>query len=245
MTIPIFSLLHATRRPEKAATAMRMWLDRAGITTGIEYIFAVDRADGGIDPLIRALGVQPGLPVSFVECGTTGSAKAWDAAYRRSRGSVLIQVSDDFECPHEWAPELLLRLNLASARGVDAPAVVAVSDGFRTDRLTTIAIATRAYCALEGCFISRAYDSVFSDGEFCLRAYLADAKGWATVIEARDMVFRHRHAWADPVNVPWDHVYEESNSAQRYDEGGRIFRERNPDWFKARMSDGSRIVNWV
>jgi hypothetical protein len=243
MTTPLFSLLHATRRPEKAVAAMHLWLSRAGISSGIEYIFAADKAAGGIGPIIKAIGAQPGLPISFVECETEESVAAWNAAYARSTGMVLVQVSDDFEPPENWA-NLLAREIADNVMAWRVPTVIAVSDGFRKDRLLTMAICTRAYCELAGGFLPAEYASVFSDGEFTLRAYQRQKIGVAKVIEARHLMFRHRHHWAD-ASVPWDKVYEQQNSAQRYHDGAEMFRSRNPTWWSDTMPDGSKICDWI
>lgn len=227
----VISLLHATKgRPDKAALALRMWHDRMINPHNAEYIFACEEDDPSHEVLLDSLAVMPRrFGVLVIEGNYEGSAPAWNAAYKKSSGQLLIQVSEDMEPPEAWDRTLLSRLT--SLHGEDwpkHPVVVAVADGFRTDKLFTTFICTRAYAEMQGEFIHPGYQSVFSDNEATYRAYRSQRDGKAAIIEARDLVFFHRHAYHDS-SVPFDAVYANQNSADAYSKGAALFAKRNPD----------------
>jgi len=240
---PTFSLLHATRgRPEKAVAAMRLWADRCSKPETVEYIRVCDSDDETAAQIAMTLDRRFSFCIhKCVE--PRGSAPAWNEAYKLSSGHTLIQVSDDFEPPLEWNAKLLERIADSIEPCVER-FVVAVGDGFRKDRLLTMLIASRRYCEMEGHFICPEYQSIHSDGDATIRAYKNAASGRTTVIEARDLVFEHRHAWRDKT-VKWDRTYEMQNDPRRYEGGGKLFQIRNPDWETAKTASGEKIVDWL
>lgn len=231
---PICSLLHATLgRPEKAIACMRLWAARAANPENIEYIFAVEKGDIGtqaaLDIALENSDISLGS-VSAIRGNFGGSAPAWDAAYRASSGSLLIQVSDDQTPPLHYDTAILNRL--PSGWG-ERPLVVAVGDSNRKDRLLTTLVATRRFCDNEGCFLFPGFKSVWSDGDATYRAYRRNV-----VIEARDLVFEHKHPFFDK-SVPMDETYRLQNEPIRYAEGEAVFNGRHPDW------RATGIVDWV
>ncbi len=227
---PIFSLLHASYgRPEKALAAMRMALDRAKDPGKIEYLFALNHDDPKLEEYHDA------LPTGGVLGHFNGSAPAWDAAANASIGQVLIQMQDDLELPQDWDAKLLDRLISIKIGNhpdhilwLSRPVFVAVSDGHRKDALCCTAIMNRARYEQCGEFLHAGYRSVFSDDEVTIRA-MADARdGKCTFVNARDLVFLHRHHYHDK-SVPMDATYERENSSEAYRIGAALFAERNPE----------------
>jgi len=236
MSFPVCSLLHATKgRPEKAVATMRLWASRATDPSRVEYVIAMERDDYETNDLLEFVLATDEMPwcentVVGVRGGFGGSAPAWDAAYRVSNGHLLVQVSDDFEPPKDWDTALLNRL----PEGWEInPVVLAVGDSHRKDRLLTMLIASRAFCDAEGCFLFKGYKSVWSDGDATYRAYKRGC-----VIEARDLVFEHKHPFFDK-SVPMDATYAAQNEPLRYAEGEKLFTERFPEW------RASGIVDWI
>lgn len=203
---------------------MRMWwLERAADHDNIEYIFACEEGDKPPFGPDDALSLAQNLRIVTGNFG--GSAPAWNAAHKESKGKVILQVSDDVEPPQGFDRMLLERI-----ADLNKPTVIAVSDGYRKGAhggLMTTAICTRAYCELEGHFICPLYMSMYSDDDFTIRAKAHAAAGEATLIDARDFVFLHRHAIHDRANVPWDATYSHTGSAEAYAHGLRLFNERN------------------
>ena len=221
-----FAVLHATRgRPDKAIAAMRLWYDR-GRSDGAEYIVATTYGDPTVPAMWTRMCQDPEwwFRSKLVECDSGGSARAWNEAYLESKAPLLFQMSDDVEPPENYFDKVLERL---PDDWRDRPIVVAVSDGYRMDRLLTSFICTRKYAELAGHFVPPMYPSVWSDDELTARAYQRQRDGLATLIEARDLVFRHRHHAADPT-VPEDDVYRWQNRPEAYALGEKLFRERNP-----------------
>jgi len=221
-----FSILHATyQRPHKAFAAMRMWFERAANPDAIEYIFALNHEDPTRPELMTLASSGDIRPKFIVGADFKGSAPAWDAAAKASSGLVSIQAQDDVEPPHRWDLELYARMPL------DEPAFLAVSDGYRKDKLCCTAIMTRARYEQCGEFLHAGYRSVFSDDDVTVRAYADAAAGKCSLIEARDLVFTHRHHYHDKT-VPMDATYERENSAEAYAQGQALFMRRNAEILK-------------
>lgn len=235
----VFSIIHATRgRPKKAAEAMARWCERASRPNEIEYIMCCDENDETRFEVIRLTNrIDVGF-YSYVDHPGQGSASAWDFGAKFSTGTILIQGQDDVEPPVGW-DDLLVK-KIVSAPGPnpwEEPAFIAVSDGFRKDELCCTAIMNRARYKQQKEFIHPGYLSVFSDDDVTYRAKRDARDGKCIFINARDLVFLHRHHYHDK-SVPMDATYELENSAEAYRIGGALFAKRNPDAFK----DGLR--NW-
>jgi hypothetical protein len=231
---PTFSILHATwHRPAKAVAAMRLWHDRCTDRENVEYIFCVTLNDRTFpDLMYRIVGERVAFRVHVMECEKPGSAPAWNLAASKATGHVLIQAQDDVEPPQNWDRSLRERLteyDEAETRGpylIDLPTVVMVSDGFRRDGLLCTAICNRARYKQQGEFLHPGYLSVFSDDDFSIRAYADAAKGKCNLVDARDLVFLHRHCYHDK-SVPEDETYRHENSPEAYQLGAQLFAERN------------------
>ena len=228
---PTFTIIHASHgRPVKAIEAMRLALQRAMFPLTVQYIIALNRDDPAraqYSDLWQDVLFDPKFychSAEMVVGDYIGSAHAWNEGARMATGDVLIQGQDDVEPPVGW--DVLLAEKIRH-RSVNDPIFIAVSDGYRKDALCCTAIMTRAYRDLEGCFLCPDYLSVFSDDEVTYRALRRARDGTAHFIEARDIVFLHRHHYHDKT-VPLDATYQRENSAHSYAHGMRLFRERNP-----------------
>ena len=214
-----FSILHATwGRPDKAITTRNLWLSRAKQPASVEYIFACN-ADDPSRNQVEAAG-------RTVVGNFAGSAAAWDAAAAASSGDWLIQGQDDVEPPQDWDARIEAALETRWIRSLERPMFLAVSDGYRADRLCCTAIMNRARYIQQGEFLHAGYVSVFSDDEVTVRAYADDADKRCTLIEARELVFRHEHHYHNP-SVPMDATYERENSSAAYALGAQLFAQRN------------------
>ncbi len=228
---PTFSLLHASwGRPEKAIAAMRMALDRAIRPQDVEYIFAINADDPvhlTLWDLAHSEYMNWGRASRCVIGDFAGSAPAWDAAAKVSTGEILVQMQDDIELPEGWDYAIIERLTEV-VEDPDKPAFIAVSDGFRKDALCCTAIMTRARYDQCGEFLHPGFRSVFSDDDVTYRA-LRDARdGKCAFVNARDIVFLHRHAYHDK-SVAMDATYERENSSEAYRIGSELFAKRNPE----------------
>jgi hypothetical protein len=209
----MISLLHATRgRAEGALQAKQAWLEAAFDPQPVEHIFAFDCDDP--ESLAR-LGSARHVVVP--EEGK-GCVAAWNLAAAASKGDVLIQMSDDWVPLKHWDRKIIERF-----RDVSKPGVLKISDGRRVDDLLCMAIFTRSWLeALGGEFLSAEYFGVYSDDEFSFRAYEA-----GVVIDARDLVFQHRHPNYDH-SLPFDETHQRQNAPARKSSGRDLFLKRNP-----------------
>jgi hypothetical protein len=168
----------------------------------IEHIFSIDIDDRASFLLANARCV--------VNPAGQGSVAAWNSAAQLSKGEVLVQMSDDFEAFPGWDTAILDAIGDTSK-----PAVLAVSDGTRTDELLCMAIITRARYKAEGYLFHPDFFSVFSDD------WLSN-KAWhdGVVIDARDRItFEHLHPAFN--KAEWDETYERGNNDRAYQTGKR------------------------
>lgn len=233
MTTPLFSILHATfGRPQKAYEAMKRFRSRSSMAYCHEYIFAVNSDDLTVSVLRALLAKDDPIVqwarVEVVEDHFKGSAPAWDAAAKASKGHILVQAQDDVEPPEEWDHLLIEKImaEVPEPKWQTVPFFIQIADGYRKDALMCTAICSRPYYELKGEFLHSGYLSVFSDDEFSVRAYCDAADRVCQWIEARDIVFKHEHCYHNPA-VPSDSTYLRENSAEAYTHGQKLFLERN------------------
>lgn len=200
------SLIHATRgRSKQALQNMQRWLSRAKNPDAIEHIFALDADDEQALPLAAnySVIVPPG----------GGCVRAWNASAEKSCGQVIVQMSDDFDCPMFWDQLILDRIG-----DLSQPAVLDISDGYRPDDLICSAILTRARLEQQGYFLHPEFLSMYSDNWF---SHCAHRDG--VVIPAKDILFEHLHPAAG--KGQWDKTYLESNQSARYLQGEAVYQK--------------------
>jgi len=213
------SLLHATRgRPQQAVLCRKVWLDMADKPENIEHIFVFDEDDEESKPLRRFhhAEITPG----------GGCVAAWNTAAQMSIGDVMLQLSDDWVPCQGWDTLILNAIG-----DLKKPAVLAISDGHRKDKLLCMAICTRAYYWQDFFLFHPDFTGVYSDNWFTDVAY---ARG--QVIEAKHIEFLHRH----PIftGEPMDKTHSEQNAPARYVQGQAVME-------RLRMgNDWSTIPGW-
>lgn len=203
------SLIHATRgRPSKAWEARKTWLERANNANRVEHIFGLDADDK--DSAVLAVGRHVWTD------GKGGPVAAWNAAAMIASGRLLVQLSDDWLPPFGWDDMLLA----AVGERLNGEAVVAISDGARTDDLLCMAILTKERWKKQGGFMFHpAFFSMYSDNWF---SHCAFRDG--VVIDKRDsIVFEHLHPAFGKAN--WDDTYLRSNAKELYDHGQLVYEK--------------------
>ena len=209
----MISLLHATRgRLQQAIACREKWLAAANDPESIEHLFAFDADDEESAPLAEYPHV--------VASGEGGCVEAWNLAAVKCAGQILVQLSDDWTPPKNWDETVRDRLG-----DLDQSKVLAVSDGFRSDKLLTIAILTRARYEAQGWMFYPGYFSMMSDWDFTHSAYRD-----GVIVEARDVIFSHDHPNVNAAE--WDETYARQNDIRHYRRGYALFLERNPEAMK-------------
>ena len=198
------SLLHATRgRAGKAWRCKNDWLRMADNPDAVEHIFGLDADDPEAMPLM--------VTRHCLVRGNGGPVDAWNEAAKHSRGEVLLQLSDDWEPFQGWDTAILQALGDTSK-----PAVLAISDGHRTDDLLCMAILTRARYEQQGYLFHPEFFSMFSDNWFSECAFRD-----GVVIDARDRItFEHLHPAFGKAEM--DETYARSNAPEKYEIGKGI-----------------------
>jgi len=204
---PKISLVHATRgRPVEAVQCMTLWLSRATHPERVEHIFAVDHDDEKADVLKRFRSVT--------QKDHGYSVGAWNLGAAQATGDIIIQLSDDWECPPGWDEMIGKRLDISK------PQVLRISDGYRKDDLLCMAILTCKYYEQNGLFNPR-FRNVYSDTDFTFRA----AKNGA-IVDARDISIVHHHPFFE--ERPLDATYQRGNDPEEYARAKAIFDELHP-----------------
>ena len=203
------SLLHATRgRPMQAVRTRMEWLRMADHPERVEHLFAADYNDETAEVFVR-------FPTAFL-AGDGGPVAAWNAAAAASRGDVLLQLSDDWKPFRGWDTAIL-----AAIGDTSKPAVLAISDGHRTDDLLCMAILTRQRYEDQGYLFHPEFFSMFSDNHFTDRAYTD-----GVVIDAKDIVIEHIHPAFGKGEM--DETYARSNDPANYAAGLATYQRLKP-----------------
>jgi tetratricopeptide (TPR) repeat protein len=215
------SLIHATRgRVKQAIEARRKWFNKAANPDAIEHIFGLDIDDQGA----HFLAVHNHVFTN----GQGGPVAGWNAAAAKSKGEILIQLSDDWEPPMHWD-----KLILEAIGDTSKSAVLAVNDGNRRDDLLCMAILTRARYKEQGFMFHPEFFSMYSDNWFSECA-IQDG----VLIDARDQItFEHLHPAFGKGEM--DHTYARSNDGYHYKTGEGILRR-----LREAVATSSEIPGW-
>lgn len=202
------SCLHATRgRPRQATEAVKRWAELAADKSQIEYIVSVDEDDSS---MVDWTPPDVGFPVTVVVGQSRGNVDAYNRAYHKSTGKVLLQVHDDVTPPQNWDKAVSEAIGDA-----DKPVALHVSDGLpasvnRNPKLMTVAVVTRAFAEKLGGLFHPEYVSIACDNDL---SEFADAHGYRK--DARGLLFKH----------DW-------NGADRDETQKRSYQVRNWEWGK-------------
>ena len=209
-----YGLLHPSRgRLERAAQAIEEWTARRSGAHAVEHILSVDTDDdvAGYRRLADATGVQ------LVVNANRSIVDAVNAAARASTGDVLIVVSDDFGCPDGWDRAL------AQVLGDRRDMAVLVHDGI-DGRIMTLPILGRALYETLGYVYHPAYVSMFCDDDLT-----QTAAAMGKLVDARQLVFPHRHYTVGSSAL--DATYARQNSNAAWWHGWRVWEKRRANGF--------------
>jgi hypothetical protein len=153
----MITLIHPSRsRPQQSHDTLYKWRSRAGVD--VEVVVSLDQDD----PMLEDYYITPG-DTTLVN----HNRKAIDAINRAARvakGNIMIVVSDDTDCPVNWAKKIL------NATAGKEDFVVKVDDGIQR-KMITMPILDKKYHNRFGYIYNPAYDHLFVDAEFSEVAY--------------------------------------------------------------------------
>lgn len=170
------SIIHPSRsRPDMALKTATKWIEKAGME--VEYIISVD----GNDPDISKYRmIYDCIPVSVIVSDNKSAIEAINNGTKHTSGDLLVVVSDDFDCPDNWAVKLLKELEGKS------DFLVKTQDGIQIT-LITLPIMDRVYYERFGYIYHSSYVHMSSDVEMTMVGYALDR------IITLPLLFPHNH----------------------------------------------------
>ena len=257
---PLFSILHTSARPEKWRAVYDDWMAKCVHPERVEYVLCVDprwafdldssKYDTPLDNVRVVVNNRR-------RCYVDGVA----IAAEESTGSILIVNADDQFACENWDERLIdavvgpvegdaglsgaalaldvawVRLN-GLERSIEEPFVVEVSTGTPDEHnrgVLVMPILTRARYEQQGFVFYPEYESMFADNDFC-----AAARQDGVIIDARHLMFPHRHQMFDGKGGwktgNWketlDKAYREQNRKEACAIGEMVFRRRTISGFQ-------------
>ena len=265
---PRFSILHTSARPEKWREIYDAWLSNCDQPEDVEYVLVVDERWG-----FAGARDQPAQVTSRIRDGRLGSKPWWGASGRsqdklvwnegrrcyvegvniaayHATGDILIVVADDqFPCEH-WDRQIF---NIMAGRVDDEPWLFSVSTGTPGEferGIVVMPIMSRALYEKWGYVFYPEYESMYADNDLC-----EHAKQDGVLIEARHLMFPHKHTFAKEPQPPisfadlqkWDEAYQAQNRPEAYVLGERLLKARRANKFgsllsSARAKPGQKIA---
>lgn len=223
-----FSVLHTSARPDTWQRVFEAWRDSSTNWDACEYILVMDErwgfTDDDMDKAAALIGRTHGKVIwnSGRRCYVDGVNLAATA----STGDVLIVNADDQYPCDEWDEELLQAISVGTMDSAVPPSqadyVIEVSTNTPTEHergIMVMPILSRERYERFGWVLYPAYESMFSDNDFC-----AMAKRDGVVIDARHLIFPHKH-WINGQREK-DAQDRAQNRDEAYSEGRKLFAAR-------------------
>jgi len=203
-------------RPEQARRCVQQWLDRMVTDTSIEWILSLNDNDPQFSNYMKVMD-DTGLIV--VADTFNGMVAASNAAASRSKGDILILVSDDMEAPQGWDKMLLADQWLNGAN----PVVLQVHDGIRSD-IVTLPIMNRTAYNVLGYLYHPGYVSMFADNDLAETAKTHHLYRVSSIAG-----FQHNH-WING-KAQKDATYQREGSTIAWQIGEKLFEQRKKEGF--------------
>jgi hypothetical protein len=221
-----FSILHTSARPDKWKAVYDAWAFASDRPDEFEYVLVCDRR-WGFTELPESMHGFKAVWNTGRKCYVDGVNIA--AAY--ATGDVFIVNADDqFPC-ERWDTQLAaaIRNGVGDWTEPDRDAfVVEVSTSTPAEHargILVMPILSRARYEKYGYVLYPAYESMYSDNDFCEMA-----RRDGCIINARHLTFPHKHPIFDQ-SQPWDAAYEAQNRQSAYDLGLAVLQKRRESNF--------------
>jgi hypothetical protein len=226
-----FSILHTSARPDKWRAVFDAWHKKADNPRDVEYVLVCDRR-WGFDRLPNFDAMDfPAFPNARAvwNTGRKCYVDGVNIAAQYGTGDVFIVNADDqFPCEH-WDTKLTKAMDHGCAFQNDGGNfVVEVSTNTTAEHergILVMPILSRARYEKYGYVLYPAYESMYSDNDFCEMA-----KRDGAIIDARHLVFPHKHPVFDQAQA-WDKAYEQQNRKEAYALGQAVLEKRRESNF--------------
>lgn len=207
----LISVIHPSRsRPGMAHVTTKKWLDRAGIR--VEYILSVDVDDPYIYDYSGMF--TNNIDVSVHVNANKSAIQAINVAAKKSAGDLIVVVSDDFDCPDNWAISLIESLKDKS------DFIVKTQDGIQPT-LITLPIMDRVYYERFGYIYHPDYLHMFSDQEMTAVGHMLGK------IVDLPILFKHNHYSTGAMNQDEINIKNDAT----WNQGKRLFARRQAQNF--------------
>jgi len=147
------SIIHPSRsRPFKSVDTVDKWLNSASFDTNLELIVSLDEDDTTIPQYKQSYYSD----ATFLINKNRSCVDAINNAAKKATGDILIVVSDDTDCPHEW--------DLALLKEVEGKTdwILKTKDGIQ-NWIITAPIMDRAYYNRTGYIYHPDFEHMFCD----------------------------------------------------------------------------------
>ena len=210
----MISLIHPSRgRPKKAVDTAIKWVRNSGIdVTQIDYILSLDSSD----PKLNEYWIEWDCEIIK---DNKSVVEATNRAAVESKGDILIYLSDDFDCPNNWA-----QLVIEEFKGATGPMLLKVDDCLQKFQIPvlTIPIMNRELYELLGYFWHPDYQSMFCDVDLYYTVQKLGALKFAPHLK-----FPHNHVSIGKAEN--DETYR--RSASNWNQGQEVFNRRKAAGF--------------
>jgi hypothetical protein len=248
---PLFSICHTSARPDKWRAVYDDWMSKAVHPEQVEYVLCIDPRWGfSLDSKAYPQhGPHDNLMV-VQNIGRRCYVDGVNIAAKASSGSILIVNADDQFACEGWDEELLKvvvphlgtlpREQRWQGLELPIPIVIEVSTGTPDEherRIMVMPILSRKrYQDQGGEVFYGQYESMCADNDFCEHA-IQDG----VVIDARHLLFPHRHPMIDPVtggwvamvdDREWDQAYQAQNQSKISESGMALLKRRRAAKFQ-------------
>lgn len=184
--------------------------------THLDYILSVDLSD---PTLLRYKELFSGSPFSVEVNDNKSVVEATNIAAKRSKGDILIYLSDDFNCPDGWDIKVIQEFEKYSG-----PTILKVDDCLQkfSTQIITIPLMNREAFNLLGYFWHPGFKSMHVDEHLYWRAMKL-----GILRLAPNLKFEHLHYSVGKSHV--DETYRRSEG--NWDQGKALFKKLRAEGF--------------
>jgi hypothetical protein len=224
---PLFSICHTSARPQGWQASAKQWLQFADHPGLVEYILCIDERWGFTEEPEPPMDT----PADWKVCWNRkrmSCVDGWNTTAKLAAGLVLIMNADDFYPPQHWDSSFCRIIN-DQVPDVRSDFVLRISQSLangNAPNMLNTAILSRARYERLGYVYYPEYEGMFADDDYSEHAWMDNV-----VIDARHMVFEHRHPTTTP-GVEWDDAYRYENRRESYELGKAILERRRKDRFE-------------
>jgi hypothetical protein len=229
---PIFSVVHASARPEKWKEVYDAWIGAAAWPQLVEYVLVLDskfftfEQAMEIDDLFTR---RNGLNLMIWNNHEPNYVNNVNRGAKESKGMMILVNADD-QYPCEGWDEKIANHPITGLSKHNPPQdyVIEVTTNTPNEHergLIVMPIVTRRRYERLGYIFYPLYESMYADNDLC-----AQARKDGAVVDARDLVFPHKHPLVESGGKSWgdgiDAAYTAQNRPEAYALGEKVFKAR-------------------